>query len=104
MEWIDCQKAYDVVSHSWIAKCLDVFGGADGVKTLLVNSWDKWRVMLYSGNMELGEFEIRRGIFQEDSLSPLVFVLGLIQLVLILKLFLSCQKVKRTLIIFYLRI
>ena len=46
---------------------------------------EKWKVMLCSGNSELGEVEIKRGIFQEDSLSPLVFVLALIPLSLILR-------------------
>ena len=41
--------------------------------------------MLCSGNSELGEIEIKRGIFQGDSLSPLVFVLTLIPLSLILR-------------------
>lgn len=60
------------------------------------------RVILCSGNLELGEFDITQDIFQEVSLSPLVFVLGLIQFGLILKLFLRCEKVKR--IIFYMQI
>ena len=46
---------------------------------------EKWKVMLYSGNSELGEVEIKRGIFQGDSLSPLVFVLALVPLSLILR-------------------
>ena len=46
---------------------------------------EKWKVMLCSGNFELGEVEIKRGIFQGDSLSPLVFVLALIPLSLILR-------------------
>ena len=41
--------------------------------------------MLCSGNSELSEVHIRRGIFQGDSLSPLVFVLPLIPLRLILR-------------------
>ena len=41
--------------------------------------------MLCSGSSELGEVEIKRGIFQGDSLSPLVFVLALIPLVLVLR-------------------
>ena len=41
--------------------------------------------MLYSGNSELGEVEIKRGIFQGDSLSPSAFVLALISLSLILR-------------------
>ena len=38
-----------------------------------------------SVNSELGEVEIKQGIFQGDSLSPLVFVLALILLSLILR-------------------
>ena len=41
--------------------------------------------MLRTGNSELGEADTKRGIFQRDSLSPLVFVLALIPLSLILR-------------------
>ena len=41
--------------------------------------------MLCSGNSELGKVETKRGIFQGDSLSPLVFVLALIPISLILR-------------------
>ena len=75
-----------MVPHSWIIECLDLFGVAENIKSLLVNSMEKWKVMLCSENSELGEVEIKRGIFQGDSLSPLVFVLALLSLSLILKL------------------
>ena len=74
MTWIDYKKDYDIVSHSWIKECLDLFGVAENIKTLLVNSMEKWRVMLCGGNSELGEVDITKGIFQGDSLSPSVFV------------------------------
>ena len=50
-----------------------------------MNSIEKWKVMLCLENSELGEVEIKQGIFQGDSLSPLVFILALIPLSLILK-------------------
>ena len=50
-----------------------------------MNSIEKWKVMLCLGNSELGEVEIKRGIFQGYSLSPLVFLLALIPLSLILR-------------------
>ena len=53
---------------------------------LLVKSMEKWRVMLCAVNSELGEVDIKRGILQEDSLIPLVFVLALIPLNLILRM------------------
>ena len=64
-----------MVPHSWIIKCLHLFGLAENIKSLLVNSIEKWKVMLSSWNSELGEVEIKQGIFQGDALSPLVFVL-----------------------------
>ena len=50
-----------------------------------MNNMEKWSVMLCAGNSELGEVEIKRGIFQGVSLSPLVFDLVLILLSLILR-------------------
>ena len=85
MPWIDYKKAYDMVPHLWIIECLDLFGVGENIKSLLVNSMEKWKVMLCSGNSELGEVEFERGIFQGDSLFPLVIVLALISLCLILR-------------------
>ena len=39
-----------------------------------VSSMEKCGIMLCAGNSELGEVDIKRGILQGDSLSPLVFV------------------------------
>ena len=82
-----------------------VWSSREFVKSLLVNSMEKWKVMLCSGNSELGEVEIKHGIFQGDSLSPSVFALALIPLSLILrkaKAAYEFPKAKRRLIIFYL--
>ena len=57
--WTDYKEAYDMVPYSWIIECLDLFGVAENIKSLLVNSMEKWKVMLYSGNYELGEVEIK---------------------------------------------
>ena len=85
MAWIDYKKACDMVPHSWIIECLDLYGVAENIKSLLVNNMEKWKVMLCSGNSEFGEVKIKRGIFQGDSLSPLVFVLTSIPLTLVLR-------------------
>ena len=85
MAWIDYKKSYDMVPHLWIIECLDLLGVAENIKSLLVNSMKKWKVMLCPGNSELGQVEIKQGIFQGDSLSPLVFVLALIPLSLIVR-------------------
>ena len=62
-----------------------MFGIADNVvKRLLSNSMEKWRIKLYSSSTMRGEIEFNRGIFQEDSLSPLLFVASMIPLRLLL--------------------
>ena len=48
-----------MVPHSWIIECLYLFGVAENIKSLLVNSMEKWKVMLSSGNSERGEVEIK---------------------------------------------
>ena len=40
MAWIDYEKACDMVPHSWIIECLDLFRAAENMKSLLVNSME----------------------------------------------------------------
>ena len=57
--------------------------------------WKQWNTELMSGEQRLGNVRIRRGIFQGDSLSPLLFVLAMIPLTLMLrktKLFYQLNK------------
>ena len=44
MALIDYKKAYDMVPHSWIIEGLDLFKVAENIKSLLVNSMEKWEV------------------------------------------------------------
>ena len=53
MAWIDYKKAYDMVPYSWIIECLDLFRVAENIKSLLVSSIEKRKVMLCSGNSEV---------------------------------------------------
>ena len=71
--------------HSSIKGCFEFSGVAENIKTLLVNSMEKWRVIICVVNSELQEVDIKQGIFQGDSLSSLGFVLALIPLNLILR-------------------
>ena len=41
MAWIDYKKTYDMVPHSRIIECLDLFGVAENIKSLLANSLEK---------------------------------------------------------------
>lgn len=84
MGWIDYKKAYDMVPHSWIVEMLEMVKVADNVKRLLCGSMKDWKTVLTSNGEVLGEVGIKRGIFQGDSLSPLLFVLALIPLTMLL--------------------
>ena len=48
-----------MVPHSWIIESLDLFGVAENINSLLMNSMEKWKVMLCSENSEYGENEIK---------------------------------------------
>ena len=60
-------------------------GVADNISHLLSKSMESWQTILMSGNEELARVNIQRAIFQGDTLSPLLFVIGLIPLSHILR-------------------
>ena len=85
MAWIDYQKAYDMLPHSWILETLGLIKVAKNIKDFLTGSMKSWKTVLTAGGDELGEVSIRRGIFQGDSLSPLLFVVAMIPLTSLLR-------------------
>lgn len=85
MAWIDYQKAYDMVPHSWILKCLEMVGAAKNIVSIISNSILNWKTVLTSGGTVLGQVDIKRGIFQGDTLSPLLFKVIMFPLTLVLR-------------------
>ena len=85
MARVDYRKAYDLVPHSWILECMRIFGIAENVTEFIKRSMAIWKTQLSSAGTVLGEVNIKRGIFQGDSLSPLLFVLCMIPLSLLLR-------------------
>ena len=88
MAWID----YDLVPHSWVNECMEMFGIAKNLRTFLQKSMQQWRLSLTANGEDLGEVNVKGGIFQGDSLSPLLFVLSKVLLSLILKKVNTCYK------------
>ena len=58
---------------------------AGNLKGLLIDSMKDWKTVLTANGERLGEVDIRRGIFQGDSLSPLLFIIAMIPLSILLK-------------------
>ena len=73
MGWTDYKKAFDTLPHSWILKYLDMFRNTDNIKLFLEKSMN-WETELMTGGERLGKVKMKHGIFQGDSLSPLLFV------------------------------
>ena len=85
MTWINFQKAYDMVTQSWILKTLDLVGTARNIIEILKRSMQSQRTFLFSGKNKQGKVNIRRSIFQGNFLSPLLFEVALISVTVILK-------------------
>ena len=79
--WIDYKKAFDSVPHSWILKTMEMYK----LSPVLINfmrhimgTWKTTMILNYSmGNIMTNPIRIKNGIFQGDSLSPLIFCLAL---------------------------
>ena len=79
--WIDYRKEFDSVPHSWIIKCLKMLKINPTVINFIHASIKKWSKMEYlshsNGTKKSKRITINSGIFQGDSLSPLIFCLAL---------------------------
>ena len=83
--WVDYKKGYDMVPHSWIIESLKMAQVAENIITFLQKSMVNGKTELTSCGETLGLVDIRRGIFQEDSLSPLIFTVCMVPLTKILR-------------------
>ncbi|XP_044764407.1 uncharacterized protein LOC123320972 [Coccinella septempunctata] len=81
MAWIDYQKAFDSVPHSWLIEVLSIYKVNKQVIELLAFLMSTWRTTLKINTKiscyETGEIRIKRGLFQGDGLSALWFCLAL---------------------------
>ena len=64
---------------------MKIFGIAENLRTFLQKSVQQWSLSLPLDGEDLGEVNVKMGIFQGDSLSPLLFVLSMVALSLILE-------------------
>ena len=84
MAWVDYEKTYDIVPHSWIIESLKMAQVAENItflqKSMVSRKTELTReVLCLVGN--------RQGIFQTDSLPPLTFAVCTVPLTKILQNF-----------------
>lgn len=78
MAWIDYRKAFDMVPHKWINQMLKAIRAPKWVRRTIRNLIPKWETEISLQTTEdTASFPIalKRGVFQGDSLSPLLFCL-----------------------------
>ena len=84
MALIDYQKAFNSVPHSWVEKSIALVIVKSKIVRFCKLSIEKWNTRLFLKTkqeiMQPQSIQIRRGIFQRDSLSPLLFCIALIPL------------------------
>ena len=85
MVWIDNKKAFNMMPHSWLIECLEIYGTEKNTIRLLKNTMSNLKTFLTSSGTMLAEVNIRRGIFQGDSLSPLPFIVAMIPMIRVLE-------------------
>ena len=82
MAWLDVRKAYDSVSHTWLLDLLQLLKFHPAIQHCIQNLIASWKTQLIIPGPEArclsDSILIKRGIFQGDSLSPLLFCLALI--------------------------
>ena len=96
MAWIDYKKAYDMVSQSWIINCLKMYKISHEVINFIEKTMKTWRVELAAGGRSLAEAKIQRGIFPEDTLSLLLFIIAMVSFNHILRKSTAGYKLSRS--------
>jgi len=82
--WIDYQKSYNSVLHSWIKEILETYKIEPTLRHFIEKLIPLWRTRLNlhteGETITTKELAIRSVIFQGDSLSPLIFCIALFPL------------------------
>jgi hypothetical protein len=84
MAWADYKKAFDSLCHTWIITAMEMYRICPTVRRFVEALKKEWKTEMWlyhiDGHIKRGKVTIKLGIFQGDSLSPLLFCLALMPL------------------------
>lgn len=77
--WIDYQKAYDRVPHQWVMDLVKIIRAPKMVSNTIKHIVPMWASTFMINKERQRSFDImlKRGVFQGDSISPLLFCLAI---------------------------
>lgn len=75
--YIDYSKAFDSVPYNWLIKILEIYKISPSIRGLLAHMMTSWKTTINLNTKAIGTVDIKRGIYQGDSLSPMWFCLAL---------------------------
>ena len=85
MARIDYKKAFDMIPHSWLIECLEIYSAEENTIRSLKNTMPNWKTILTRSRTRLAEVNIRSGLFQGDPISPLFFIAAMIPMARVLE-------------------
>ena len=81
MIWLNYKKAYDPVPHAWIIEALKLAKVPANIIVAIQHLIRKWQTELniptVNGNIRIGDILYKKGVFQGDYLSVILFILSL---------------------------
>ena len=76
MAYVDYRKAFDSIPHDWLIKSLQMYKIHPNIISALSSIMTCWETQIHMDKVPI-KIKIKKGIYQGDSLSPLLFCLAL---------------------------
>ena len=80
MTWILTKEAFDKLPERWINDCRKMYKISNKVIRFITKAMKNWKVKLTTRGKTLTRMQIQIGIFQRDTLLPLLFIIAMMPL------------------------
>ncbi|KAI5748311.1 hypothetical protein M8J77_024164 [Diaphorina citri] len=82
--WIDYSKAFDSIPHSWLIETMNIYRIAPELLSFVTRTMTTWKIDLNltseQSTLKVKNISLKNGIYQGDSMSPLLFCMALFPL------------------------